>query len=79
MKQIRFDFNNMFDFNVGRVHGVSPLELEKMARRVNLAHVHLQRLIKNPVSRVNLGLEWTRLPFQDKERVQPFLPSYIDF
>ncbi|MBU2540852.1 MAG: hypothetical protein KJ593_03020 [Candidatus Omnitrophica bacterium] len=70
MKQIRFDFNNMFSFNIRKEHAVSPEELQRMGKVLKKAHLHLRDVIKNPTSRVNLGLEWVRLPYQDRRLIK---------
>jgi glucose-6-phosphate isomerase len=69
MPEIKFDFNNMLSFNVTARHGVTARDLQKMAGRVEEAHDHLKRLVESPQSRMELGLEWTRLPFQDDTTV----------
>ncbi len=66
MKRLRFDFNNMFSFNVGTRHGVTEKQLQTLSRDVQIAHGHLKRVIADPDSRARLGLEWTQLPFQNK-------------
>ncbi|OIO37119.1 MAG: hypothetical protein AUJ75_04755 [Candidatus Omnitrophica bacterium CG1_02_49_10] len=66
MGDIRFDFNNMMSYNVGSRDGVTVSDLKKSSKALAKAHDHLRRIIANPDSRVNIGLEWTQLPFQDK-------------
>ena len=70
MKNIKFDFNNMFDFNIGRIHGVTETDLKKIARKAGNAHEHLLSIMKNAQTRLSVGLEWTQLPFQDKQILQ---------
>jgi len=70
MQYLRFDFNNMFSFNVGATHGVTERQLQGMSSRARKAHEHLRRLIADPTNRANLQLEWTRLPFQDEKAVR---------
>lgn len=69
MDSLRFDFNNMLDFNVGRENGVTEEELVAMLPAVKKGHAHLRELIEDPRNRVELGLEWTELPFQGKNVV----------
>ncbi len=69
MPGIKFDFNNMLSFNITARHGATEKDLQKMAGRVKEAHDHLKRLIEGSQSRTELGLEWTRLPFQDDATV----------
>jgi glucose-6-phosphate isomerase len=69
MKQLKFDFNNMFSFNVGTRHGVTEKQLQTLSRHVRRAHTHLKHVVGDPDSRVRLGLEWTQLPFQDSQTV----------
>ncbi len=69
MQELRFDFNNMLSHNIGKRHGVTDDELERVARTTSKAHRHLRRLINHPGNRVNLGLEWTNLPFQDRDSI----------
>ena len=68
MPKIRFDFNNMMDFNVG-VHGVKPSELKTFSARAGKAFNHLTSVLKNRQSRIALSLEWSKLPLQDKKVV----------
>ena len=70
MREIKFDFNNMFSFNVGASDGVRLRELQRLEKKAKKAHAHLQSVIKNPISRINLGLEWAKLPFQDKRIIK---------
>lgn len=70
MKEIRFDFNNMLSFNLGGKHGVTPEELSKMRGAVNKAHKHLSSLLKDSRNRINLGLEWTQLPYQPEKIIR---------
>lgn len=70
MRDVRFDFNNMFSAAVGREHGITEPELAHFQRSVGKAHAHLTALLGHPLNRVRLGLEWAVLPFQDKEAVR---------
>lgn len=70
MAIIKFDFNNLFDFNVGKRHGVSLLEITRMSKLISRADKHLKQLIKNPVNRRNLGLEWVSLCRQDPSDIK---------
>lgn len=67
MKNIRFDFNNMFSQVVGKDHGVSLPDLSRLSGAVSKAHKHLRGLISDEKNRINLNLEWVRLPFQEKK------------
>lgn len=66
MREIRFDFNNMFDFSIGSEHGVEEKDISVLSDVIHQAHKHLAALISHESNRVALGLEWTRLPFQDE-------------
>jgi len=68
--RLEFDFNNMFSFNIGPRHGASEKELAKMSVTIRKAHRHLTSIISDAYNRINLGLEWVSLPFQDKKSVQ---------
>ena len=70
MQDIKFDFNNMLDTCVGAEHGVSQQDLAEISESASYAHKHLQSLLENSNNRVNLGLEWARLPYQDKKFIQ---------
>jgi len=70
MPHLEFDFNNMQDFNIGAKHGVREKELKGMSSIVQKAHNHLRSLIGNRDSRINVGLEWTQLPFQDRTSIK---------
>ena len=69
MKEIKFDFNNMFSFSVGPKHGVTEAQLVEISPGIRKAHQHLASVISNDYNRVNLGLEWINLSFQDKKFV----------
>ena len=69
MKEIKFDFNNMFSVSVGPKHGVTEVELAKISADIRRAHQHLSGIISDDYNRINLGLEWINLPSQDKKIV----------
>jgi len=69
MKHVIFDFNNMFSFNVGTRHGATEKQLQTLSRHVRSAHRHLKLVTADAESRIRLGLEWTQLPFQDRQTV----------
>jgi len=64
MGRIRFDFNNMFSFAVGKANGVAESDIAAMSAVIKKAHNHLRSLLSNSRNRVNLDLEWATLPFQ---------------
>ncbi|MFA5164903.1 MAG: hypothetical protein WC481_05005 [Candidatus Omnitrophota bacterium] len=70
MKSIKFDFNNMFAFSVGKEHGVDEQELDALSYSIKEAHTHLYGVLSDSACRVGLGLEWTRLPFQDAKTIR---------
>ncbi len=70
MKQIRFDFNSMFDINIGSSHGVSSEELSALKPALTQAHQHFHGLLRDPSTRVRLSLEWAMLPFQSTEMIR---------
>jgi glucose-6-phosphate isomerase len=70
MKTIKFDFNNMFDFSVGKNHGVTGKDLQFASGLVKKAHKHLSAILANKADRINLGLEWQALPSQDKSLIR---------
>ncbi len=65
---LKFDFNNMFSFNVGE-HGVSQQDINEILPDAQKAALHLGKIISDPSARVKLSLEWTRLPEQDKNSI----------
>lgn len=67
MEKIQFDFNNMMSFNLGSVHGVTLEELEGLEVEAKKAHEHLERVAGNSISRINVSMEWVRLPLQGKK------------
>lgn len=69
MGELKFDFNNMFGYSIGKAHGVTEKDLAGMSAFVKKAHKHLSGLIGSDENRVNLALEWMRLPFQNEETV----------
>jgi len=70
MKQITFDFNNLFDFNIDARHGITEDDIKNVSRGVENASSHLADLITNKENRINLSLEWTQLPFQGKKEIR---------
>jgi len=70
MHFIKFDFNNMFSFNVGKKHGVEESNLRAMLAPSRKAHGHLSKLIADNRDRIKLSLEWAKLPFQDKKTIK---------
>lgn len=70
MESIKFDFNNMFDFSIGKEHGVEASDIESMSASIQEAHAHLTKITRDEKSRIKLGLEWARLPFQGKEVIK---------
>jgi glucose-6-phosphate isomerase len=70
MKQLIFDFNNMFSHNVGTKHGVTEEDLKNMLPYAGKAHEHIRAIISNEYNRIGLGLEWANLPHQDKSCVE---------
>ncbi len=65
---LKFDFNNMFSSSVGE-HGVSQQDIDEILPEAQLCAAHLKKIIANPTTRVNLGLEWANLFQQDKEEI----------
>ena len=71
---LKFDFNNMFNSNVGE-HGVSQQDINEMLPEAQKAASHLKKIISNPKARVKLNLEWAKLPEQNKadiDQIQKF-------
>ena len=60
----------MFSHNVGPKHGVEEAELKAVSPRSAEAHRHISAMISDERSRIGLGLEWTKLPFQDSPCVE---------
>lgn len=69
MQGLKFDFNNMFSFNVGKRHGVEEIDIREMSADIKKASAHLLGLIAHQDNRISIGLEWVRLPFQDKTSI----------
>ena len=69
MKEIRFDFNNMFCSSVGEEHGVGENDILEISDDIKNAYTHLSKIIKDSLARVRLGLEWANLPIQDKKTI----------
>ncbi len=70
MENLKFDFNNFFDFNVGKKNGVAVSDLKRLEKAVLKAHLHLKACINDPKSRLKVNLEWTQLPYQDKKNIR---------
>lgn len=69
MARIRFDFNNMFSFAVGAKDGVTEPELAKIRPAASNAYNHLTEILSDSRNRINLGLEWAALPYQDSAEI----------
>lgn len=69
MQNLKFDFNNFLDFNVGKDNGVALTDLKRLEKTVLKAHLHLRACINEPKSRLKLNLEWSQLPYQDKQSI----------
>ncbi|MCU0652214.1 MAG: hypothetical protein MUC39_04670 [Candidatus Omnitrophica bacterium] len=67
MKEIKFDFNNLFSSSVGALHGVRQEEVAASSEVILKAHAHLKKIISSRQERINLSLEWVNLPFAAKE------------
>jgi len=65
---LKFDFNNMFSFSVG-AHGVSQQDIDEILPQAQKAAAHLKKIIADPDTRVNLNLEWAKLPQQKEEDI----------
>ena len=70
MESLRFDFNNCFSFNIGQRHGVEDKDIQELSENLKLAHGHLEKILNDGPSRVKLGLEWARLPFQEEAAIE---------
>jgi len=70
MRGLKFDFNNLFDFAVGKEHGVTASELKEFSPAAIRAHRHLEDILRRPESRLGLGLEWTRLASQPEQLIE---------
>lgn len=69
MEKLKFDFNNMFSQNVGAKHGVTQKDLAAIRPAAKKAFEHIRSISMSDRDRINLGLEWMRLPFQDRGAV----------
>jgi len=70
MREIRFDFNNLFSSSVGSAHGVEDNDIAEISEPLRKAHEHLTKVCADSRSRKKLSLEWTRLPEQNKETIR---------
>ena len=66
---LKFDFNNMFSFNVG-VHGVSQQDIDEILPAARLCAAHLKKILACSQARVELNLEWANLFQQDKDKIK---------
>ncbi len=66
MQQIKFDFNNMFSVNLPSAQGVSNEDIHELLPAAQMAHSHLEKVFGSNKDRIGLGLEWVKLPYQDK-------------
>ncbi len=70
MKNIQFDFNNLFDFCVGAQHGVTDEDVREISGSVANAHRHLEKILSSRESRLRLNLEWAELPYQSAQSLR---------
>ncbi|HAJ57240.1 MAG TPA: glucose-6-phosphate isomerase [Candidatus Omnitrophica bacterium] len=70
MSDIRFDFNNMLAANIGPAHGVTEEEIGGLSQTIQAAHRHIRCVLADPLSRVNVSMEWSALPLQDKKSIR---------
>jgi len=66
---LKFDFNGLFDFNVGKNHGVTERELKDYSKDAQGAFDHLSKLFADKEARIRLSLEWFNLPRQDAKLI----------
>lgn len=57
----------MFDFNVGKEHGVTLKELSRLQKLIAAADKHFKTAAASALNRRNLGMEWLRLPQQSEK------------
>ncbi|MDD4900101.1 MAG: glucose-6-phosphate isomerase [Candidatus Omnitrophica bacterium] len=69
MKEIKFDFNNLFSLNIGKLHGVTENDLKAVSRQALAAQANLKKKLSTEASRVKLSLEWAMLPFQSRKTI----------
>lgn len=69
MEKLRFDFNNMFSQNIGAKHGVTRKDLAAIKPAARRAFERIHTIAFSDKDRISLGLEWMRLPFQDRNAV----------
>jgi len=69
MSDIRFDFNNMFSSAIGKTHGVTDADVRSILPIAGRAALHLKNIISKRDSRIDLALEWAKLPFQDETTI----------
>ena len=65
---LKFDFNNMFSANIGD-QGVSDADIAEILVDAQKADKHLKDVLNNKLNRINLSLEWSQLPLQDKQEI----------
>lgn len=70
MQAIRFDFNNMFSFNIGKQDGVTQKQLGRILSSIRKADLHLKSICADKQLREELSLEWVRLPYQQKRDIR---------
>jgi len=70
MQAIKFDFNNMFSFNIGNQDGVTQKQLVGIMPTIGKADRHLKSITADKELREELSLEWVRLPHQKKKDIR---------
>jgi glucose-6-phosphate isomerase len=67
VKEIKFDFNNIFSESIGSQHGITAADLSAIKGAADKAQQHFSGLLKDSRNRINLSLEWTQLPYQGRQ------------
>ncbi len=70
MESIKFDFNNMFNVNIGSAHGVEDKDISEISADIERGHEHLSKVASDLHSRIKLSLEWMLLPYQDAKTIK---------
>ncbi|MCX5777250.1 MAG: hypothetical protein NTX32_06465 [Candidatus Firestonebacteria bacterium] len=67
---LKIDLNGLFDFNAGNKRGVSERDLLKYNNKAKAAYSHLSELFADKNLRIELSLEWFKLPEQDSKLIK---------
>lgn len=72
---ITFDFNGMMASVIGSEDGLTRKDLASIGRQASIAYGAVRAAVRDDYARASKGLEWTRLPYQDRSLVNEIIKT----